>query len=125
MQFLMYFIYLTALLLCLYLLLINLYLYWFSKLKTFKPVNVAPSTTFSIIIPARDEEENIEACLRTILQNNYPAHLYEIIVADDFSADATPEIVLQLQKEFSNIQVISLKNMIAENINSYKKEPLN
>ena len=124
MQFLLYFIYLTAILLCLYLLLINLYLYWFSKLEVFKPVNVASSTTFSIIIPARNEEENIEACLRTVLQNNYPAHLYEIIVADDFSADATPEIVLRLQKEFSNIQIISLKNIIAENINSYKKRAI-
>src|SRR5271156_2333234 len=121
MQFILYIIYITAILLCLYLLLINLYLYWFSKLKIFIPATVKPTTTFSIIIPARNEAQNIEACLRTVLQNNYPKELYEIIVADDFSDDATPEIVLQLQKEFSNVQLISLKNIITQNINSYKK----
>ncbi|MEO8712002.1 MAG: glycosyltransferase [Parafilimonas sp.] len=124
MQVLTYFIYITALLLCLYLLLINLYLYWFSKLKIFQPSSITPATSFSIIIPARNEEENIEACIRSILKNNYPRNLFEIIVADDFSTDATPEIVQHLQTEFSNIQLISLKNIIAENINSYKKRAI-
>jgi cellulose synthase/poly-beta-1,6-N-acetylglucosamine synthase-like glycosyltransferase len=124
MQLLAYFIYITAILLCLYLILINLYLYWFSKLKAFQPTSLQPVTTFSVIIPARNEEKNIETCLRTILQNNYPKNLYEIIVADDFSTDATPEIVQQLQAEFSNIKLISLKNVITENINSYKKRAI-
>src|SRR6478609_4485320 len=108
MQVLIYFIYFTAALLCLYLLLINTYLFWFNKLKIFAPHSIQPSTRFSIIIPARNEESNIENCLRSILQNNYPKNLYEIIVADDFSTDATPEIVRSLQNEFSNISVLSL-----------------
>ncbi len=124
MQLLIYFIYFTAILLGLYLLLINLYLLWFSKLKSFQPLAIHPSTTFSIIIPARDEEENIASCLQSILKNNYPKNLYEVIVADDFSTDATPQIVQQLQKEFSNVQLISLKNIIIENINSYKKRAI-
>jgi len=124
MQLLTFFIYITALLLCLYLLLINLYLYWFSKLKIFSAGVSVATTTFSIIIPARNEAENIEACIRSILNNNYPTHLFEIIVADDFSTDATPEIVQRLQTEFSNISIISLKNIIAENINSYKKRAI-
>jgi cellulose synthase/poly-beta-1,6-N-acetylglucosamine synthase-like glycosyltransferase len=119
-----FFIYITAVLLCLYLLLINLYLYWFSKLKIFSAGVSAAATTFSIIIPARNEAENIEACIRSILNNNYPTHLFEIIVADDFSTDATPEIVQRLQTEFSNISIISLKNIIAETINSYKKRAI-
>ena len=83
-----------------------------------------PATTFSIIIPARNEEENIEACIQSILNNNYPKHLFEIIIADDFSTDATPDIVHRLQTEFSNIHIISLKNIITENINSYKKRAI-
>lgn len=124
MQLLIYFIYFTAALLCLYLLLVNTYLYWFSKLNIFKPEVVQPATTFSIIIPARNEEANIETCIRSILNNNYPKHLYEIIVADDFSADATADIVHRMQAEFLNINIISLKNIIAENINSYKKRAI-
>src|SRR4051812_21587428 len=112
MQLLTNFVYITAILLCLYLLLINIYLLWFSKLKAFQPLSVQAATRFSIIIPARNEENNIGNCIRSILQNNYPKELFEIIVADDFSTDATPQIVQQLQKDFFNVQLISLKNII-------------
>ncbi len=124
MQLLIYFIYTTAVLLFIYLLLVNTYLYWLSKLKPFQPLPGEPAITFSIIIPARNEEENIKSCIQSVLNNNYPKDLYEIIVADDFSTDATPEIVAQLQAQFSNIKLISLKNIITENINSYKKRAI-
>lgn len=119
-----FFVYFTAALLCIYLLLINVYLYWFSKLKLFQPQPVQPATTFSIIIPARNEEENIETCIQSILNNNYPTELFEIIVADDFSTDNTPGIVHQLQTKYSNVHIISLKNIITETINSYKKRAI-
>ena len=120
-----YFIYVTAVLLCIYLLLINLYLFWFSRLKTFQPsADIIPTTGFSIIIPARNEAENIEACIQSILKNNYPQHLFEIIVADDFSTDATPDIVESLSKNFTNIRLIKLGNLIDQNINSYKKRAI-
>ncbi|MBS1745612.1 MAG: glycosyltransferase [Bacteroidetes bacterium] len=93
-------------------------------MKIFKAVNHQPTTTFSIIIPARNEEKNIENCIRSILKNNYPQQLFEIIVADDFSTDATPEILQRLQSTFSNIEVVSLKKLINENINSYKKKAI-
>lgn len=124
MQVITYFIYITAALLCFYLLLINVYWYWFSRLKIFQSSSTIPATTFSIIIPARNEEENIENCIQSILNNHYPNNMFEIIVADDFSTDTTPEIVQQLQTKFSNIQIISLKNFITETINSYKKRAI-
>jgi cellulose synthase/poly-beta-1,6-N-acetylglucosamine synthase-like glycosyltransferase len=124
MHWLTYFVYFTAALLFIYVLLINTYFYWLGKLKIFKPETLPPATTFSIIIPARNEEKNIETCIGSIIENNYPQHLFEIIVADDFSTDATPEILQRLQKTFSNIEVVSLKDNIKENINSYKKKAI-
>jgi cellulose synthase/poly-beta-1,6-N-acetylglucosamine synthase-like glycosyltransferase len=118
------FVYITAALVVIYLVLINIYLYWFSRLAYFEPEIIIPEITFSVIIPARNEAENIENCIRSILNNNYPSSLFEIIVADDFSTDATPEIVQQLQLKFSNIKIVSLKNIITENINSYKKRAI-
>ena len=118
------FITVTAFLLAVYIVLICIYLYWFSKLKTFMPGNVAPATTFSIIIPARNEEDNIGHCLQSILNNNYPKHLYEVIVIDDFSTDATPAIVKQYQAVNSNIVLIQLKDVIQQQINSYKKRAI-
>jgi chlorobactene glucosyltransferase len=48
----------------------------------------------SVIIPARDEEANIETCVRSLCASDYPA--FEVIVVDDESQDRTPEIVRNL-----------------------------
>jgi cellulose synthase/poly-beta-1,6-N-acetylglucosamine synthase-like glycosyltransferase len=77
----------------------------------------------SIIIPARNEETRISACLDSLLSQTYPAGLVEIIVVNDHSSDRTAEIV----KSFSGkqVQLINLKDFIsAEPINSYKKKSI-
>lgn len=45
----------------------------------------------SVIVPARDEEANIGACISSLAASDYPA--FEIIVVDDGSRDRTGEIV--------------------------------
>jgi cellulose synthase/poly-beta-1,6-N-acetylglucosamine synthase-like glycosyltransferase len=45
--------------------------------------NFSPKTKVSIIIAARDEEENIEACIRSVLNQDYPKALLEVIAVDD------------------------------------------
>ena len=49
----------------------------------------------SIIVPARNEAEHIEAALRSLLELDYPD--YEVIAVDDRSDDATGEIMDNLQ----------------------------
>ncbi len=39
----------------------------------------------SVIVPARNEQENIERCLLSLMEQNYPN--FEIIVVDDNSTD--------------------------------------
>lgn len=65
-----------------------------------------PCTRISVIIPARNEETNIGACLQSILQQNYPAALLEIIVVDDHSTDKTAAIVQSFRSPL--IHLISL-----------------
>ena len=78
----------------LYCLLIILYTYYYNRLTPLQYENkIQPATPFSIVIPARNEEENIGKTLASILKNNYPKELYEIIVVDDFSTDNTAIIV--------------------------------
>ena len=50
----------------------------------------------SVIVPARDEAVNIEACVRSILATAYSP--IEVIVVDDRSSDTTPDIVEQLAR---------------------------
>jgi len=45
----------------------------------------------SVLIPARNEEDNITACICSLLAQDYPC--YELIVLDDNSEDRTAEIL--------------------------------
>lgn len=102
-----------------------LYTYFFSKLVLFKKdISVQPTTRFSIVIPARNETNNIEACISSILQNDYPDLLFEIIVVDDFSTDDTASIILKLQQKFSNLKLVQLKDHVSDKKNSYKKKSI-
>lgn len=60
----------------------------------------------SIVLPVLNEEPYIEACLRSIMQQHYPADRMEIIVVDGMSTDRTREVVLRLQTEDSRIQIL-------------------
>jgi cellulose synthase/poly-beta-1,6-N-acetylglucosamine synthase-like glycosyltransferase len=108
-----------------YCILLLTYYSWFKKLAMFTPAaNTTAVNRFSIIIPARNEAANIGVCLNSILQNQYPTALFEIIVVDDFSTDNTAEIVQQLMQLHQNIQLIQLKNIVDYPINSYKKKSI-
>jgi len=96
---------------------------WLS-IPDFKPaVNATPATKISIIIPARNEEENIAACLDSIIDQNYLTHLFEVLVVDDHSVDNTNKIVLRYWDK--NVKLINLKDFVAPGeINSYKKKAI-
>ncbi|OOZ39071.1 hypothetical protein BOW53_13125 [Solemya pervernicosa gill symbiont] len=61
----------------------------------------------SLIIPARDEANNIGECLQCITQLEYPEGALEVIVVDDNSGDATAAIVSEFAQRDSRIQLIS------------------
>ncbi|MFH1109062.1 MAG: glycosyltransferase [Planctomycetota bacterium] len=51
----------------------------------------------SILVAARDEEDNIEACVTTLLDQDYPN--FQLIVVDDRSRDGTPAILSRLHRQ--------------------------
>jgi chlorobactene glucosyltransferase len=58
----------------------------------------------SVIIPARNEARNIRRCVEALLSQDYPR--LELIVVDDRSNDATPQILAEMATRFSNLQII-------------------
>ena len=87
------------------------------------PLPATPPTTFiSVIIPARNEEDNIGHCLDSILEGDYPADLYEIIVVNDHSTDDTPTIVNAYPKK--NVRLINLSEYLQQGITAYKKKAI-
>jgi len=53
----------------------------------------ADTVFVSVVLPVFNEERHIEACLRSVLAQDYPSDRYEVIVADGGSTDRTREIV--------------------------------
>ncbi|WP_219846573.1 glycosyltransferase [Salinibacter sp. 10B] len=51
----------------------------------------------SVVVPARNEADDIDTCLDSLRACDYPDDKLEIIVVDDFSTDGTPERVRQRQ----------------------------
>jgi chlorobactene glucosyltransferase len=51
----------------------------------------------SVMVPARNEAQNIERCVRSLLRQDYGS--FEILVLDDGSTDATPDLLESLVKE--------------------------
>lgn len=89
------------------------------------PADYIPKTRVSVLIPARNEAKNISACLESVLNNNFPAHLLEVIVIDDFSTDETAMIAMQYLHG-KNGKLLSLKHYLepGEQIQAYKKKAL-
>lgn len=120
------FLILITLLFMAYAIILLLYRKWFLQLNHFNiPQNHSPLTSFSIIIPARNEALHINNCLQSILKQKYPDLLFEIIVIDDHSTDNTSECVENLIQQYNNIKLIKLVNELnGEIINSYKKKAI-
>ena len=114
----------SLLLLGVYSILIIYYRHSWITIPTFKTNdNNIPRVKISIIIPARNEEQNIVDCLNSIVDQSYPKYLFEVLVVDDHSTDQTAEIILSYRDQ--NVQLISLKDFVAGNeINSYKKKAI-
>lgn len=62
----------------------------------------------SIVVPARNEEDNIAKCLKSLLKSNYPKEKYEIIIVNDRSNDGTQQIVENYKANNPNIRLINI-----------------
>lgn len=71
----------------------------------------APPPRVSVIIAARDEAGGIEAALDSLLAQDYPD--YELIVVDDRSGDATPQILARKAAGGGRLRVVRINELPA------------
>jgi cellulose synthase/poly-beta-1,6-N-acetylglucosamine synthase-like glycosyltransferase len=71
-----------------------------------------PQTRFSIIIPMRNEAENLPQLLHSISELSYPHHLLELFFIDDDSEDESWSLVRVFQSIHRTIPVFLLSNSV-------------
>ena len=74
-----------GLIVLIYLITIGWLIYGFTKINLFEYIGLPPKTSFSIIVPFRNETDNLPILLESFSQLNYPADLFEVILVDDES----------------------------------------
>jgi len=84
------------------------YLFFFRRLSFYKakglPANTPPA---SVIICARNEEENLVEFLHFIFEQDYPE--FEVVVVNDCSFDNTPDILKEFEKKYSNLKIVTIQ----------------
>ncbi len=63
----------------------------------------------SVIIPARNERENISQCLTSIINQSYKE--LEIVIIDDGSVDGTSKVVKGIQRRNGRLKLIKNRNL--------------
>jgi cellulose synthase/poly-beta-1,6-N-acetylglucosamine synthase-like glycosyltransferase len=98
-----------------YTLAIGFLIYGFDKVKTYNSTCLKPETEFTIIVPFRNEADNLPQLLESLSKLNYPIDLFEVILVDDASTD-------KFQIPNSKFQISSINNIRVSN--SPKKDAI-
>jgi chlorobactene glucosyltransferase len=83
------------------------------------PANTGPDVAFlsvAIIVPARNEEQNIRRCVESLLQQDYEGP-FEVIVVNDGSTDATSAVlagIAQHDPKSDHLKVLHLQEKLPQ-----------
>jgi biofilm PGA synthesis N-glycosyltransferase PgaC len=105
-----------------YAILVSAFIVGFLKTKKFQLKNLPVNNSFSILIPFRNEVENLPALLRSIALLNYPKELFEILLINDASNDNYNSIIDTFIVENKQLSLRVLDNIRLSN--SPKKDAI-
>lgn len=97
-------IFVSSLIIILYMLLTTYRYLLYENINIRNMVNFTELPSVSIILPIRNEENNIKTCLKNLLTLNYP--IYEIIIADGSSTDKSIEIANKTINNFNENNIV-------------------
>ncbi|MFO8147520.1 MAG: glycosyltransferase [Gillisia sp.] len=102
----LFFIFITGL----YLTLMLLLLIGWRRIPKFELKHSTPEVNFSIVIPYRNEAENLPVLLNSILKLKYPLSLFEILLVNDSSEDGSGKICSHFKTRYPELQISLLEN---------------
>lgn len=120
------FILLFFILLILYAVVIERYRKGWNQLPEYIPDGDSPSVFISVIISARNEENNINDLLNSLEEQVYSKELFEVIVIDDHSTDNTwAELQQYIPAELQTVFIqLNLDPESSKGIIAYKKKAI-
>ncbi|WP_300485708.1 glycosyltransferase [Flavobacterium sp.] len=98
-----------------YALFIGLLIYGSSKVKSFDGSSKTAQTSFSIVVPFRNEATNLPDLLASFVTLDYPKELFEIIFVDDASEDESVRLINNWRMEHTAFHVTILDNVRTTN----------
>ena len=89
----------------------------------FQSQNLISEPFISVIIPVRNEEDNLRLLVDSLIQQTYPPVRFEIIIVDDHSTDNSWNILRSFSGEPITIRSIKLADHVSEKdqIRAHKK----
>jgi glycosyltransferase involved in cell wall biosynthesis len=88
------------------------YIVFFGKFSFAKPqVSTPKRVPISVIVCAKNEEENVKNFVPLLAEQNYPD--YEIVLIDDASSDETLEVFEAFEKQYLNVKLVKVENIEA------------
>lgn len=110
-----------------YLILIGSFIIGFDRIKQFNLNDIEPETSFTVIIPFKNEAGNLQSLLKSVSALEYPADLFEVILINDASDDNSIEVIHKfLDSTLSKDKPILVKILDSEvKTSSPKKDAIN
>lgn len=93
-----------------YLILIWYFILGWNKIPSFNLQNLTSKIEFSVIIPFRNEGENLPSLLYSLSALKYPSSLFEILLINDESEDHSVEICMDFKMNNPELQVQIIAN---------------
>jgi poly-beta-1,6-N-acetyl-D-glucosamine synthase len=90
-----------------------------NKISDYQP-GTEGTVFISVIVPARNEEDNLPALIHALQSQDYP--LFEVIIVNDHSTDATENILQSIHDP--RFRDINLSDHVQTGTNAYKKKAI-
>jgi cellulose synthase/poly-beta-1,6-N-acetylglucosamine synthase-like glycosyltransferase len=87
-----------------YLFIIGRFVLGFDKISDFQLEDLVPKSSFTIVVPFRNEARNLPNLLRSLSALNYPRKLLEFILIDDDSTDESVKLINEFNSGFRLIK---------------------
>jgi len=112
----------SGIILALYCFLLIAFIIGFDKIEIFESTKIKSKTKFSIIVPFRNEVENLNDLLFSISLLNYPKELFEILLVDDDSKDDSVHLIKNFTTKNDKLNIKIITNN--SRTNSPKKDAI-